>query len=91
MPWAAFHILSTIILIDLYRDHLIKDPKKIPLHYVLIGGVAGLLPDIDIPFYWLIHDLLGFDVPFFHRYLTHTLFFLKMSFETGHDIRLIGI
>ena len=75
MPQAVVHVLFAIIALDLIRDHLIKDKKKISLHYVFIGGVAGLLPDIDIPIYWLLKNVLGLNVPFFHRLFTHTIFF----------------
>ena len=75
MPLAVTHVLIAIILVDLYRDYLVKDKRKIPLGFVLIGGVAGLLPDIDIPIYWLLHNFLGFNIPWFHRGFTHTVFF----------------
>ncbi len=75
MPQAVVHVLFTIILIDLFRDYVIKDKKKIPLHYVFIGGIAGLLPDIDIPLSWLINDIFGASIPVVHRTFTHTLFF----------------
>lgn len=76
MPQAVVHVLFTIIALDLVRDHFIKDKRKIPLHYIFIGGVAGLLPDIDIPFFWLVNNFLGFDVPWFHRIFTHTFLFV---------------
>ena len=75
MPQAVVHIIFTIIVLDLIRDHVIKKKKEIPLHYIFIGGVAGLLPDIDIPFFWLMNNLFGMNVPFFHRLFTHTIFF----------------
>ncbi len=75
MPQAVVHVLFTIIAIDLFRDHILKDKHKLPLHYVLIGGVAGLLPDIDVPLFWLL-KILGIDVPWFHRVITHTFFFI---------------
>ncbi|MAG91263.1 hypothetical protein CMO83_01140 [Candidatus Woesearchaeota archaeon] len=76
MPQAVVHVLFTIIVLDLIRDHFIKDKKKIPLHYIFIGGVAGLLPDIDIPLFWLLNNFLGIDVPWFHRVFTHTFLFI---------------
>lgn len=77
MPQAVVHVLFTIIAIDLFRDHFLKDKKKLPLHYVFIGGVAGLLPDIDVPLFWLL-QIIGIDVPFFHRVFTHTFLFIAM-------------
>ena len=47
MPQAAAHILITIILIALIRDFYIRKKKKFPLHYVLIAGLGGILPDLD--------------------------------------------
>ena len=78
MPQAVVHVLFTIIALDLVRDHLLKNKRKMPLHYIFIGGVAGLLSDIDVPFFWLIKNFLGFDVPWFHRIFTHTFLFASI-------------
>ncbi|HLG23995.1 MAG TPA: metal-dependent hydrolase [Candidatus Nanoarchaeia archaeon] len=75
MPKAVVHILFTIIALDLFRDHVLKNKRSLPLHYVFIGGIAGLLPDIDVPLFWLLNGFLGLDVPFFHRMFTHTISF----------------
>jgi len=75
MPQAVTHVLLTIIIIDLFRDYFIKNKKLIPLHYVFIGGVAGLLPDIDIPIYWFLKYVFGLQVEWFHRTLSHSLVF----------------
>ena len=77
MPNAVVHVLFSIIILDLFRDHFLKNKKSMPLHYILIGGIAGLIPDIDIPLYWFLSSI-GFDVPFFHRVFTHTLLFLSV-------------
>ena len=74
MPQAVVHVLFSIIALDLFRDHVLKSKRAMPLHYVFIGGVAGLLPDIDIPVFWLL-NLFGFEVPWFHRMFTHSIFF----------------
>ena len=76
MPQAVVHVLFAIIVLDLFRDHILKDKRKMPLHYVFIGGIAGLLPDIDVPLFWLLNNFLGFDVPWFHRVFTHTFLFI---------------
>ena len=76
MPNAVVHVLFTIIVIDLFRDHVLKDKRSLPLHYVFLGGFAGLLPDIDIPFFWLVKHILGFEVPWLHRLFTHSLLFV---------------
>ena len=75
MPQAVLHILFTIIVLDLLRDYVLKDRKKLPLHYVFIGGIAGLIPDADIPLYWLLNKVLGIQVEWFHRTFTHSIFF----------------
>ena len=78
MPQAVVHVLFTIIVLDLFRDHVLKDKRKMPLHYVFIGGIAGLLPDIDVPLFWVLNNFLGIDVPWFHRVFTHTFLFVLM-------------
>lgn len=75
MPHAVTHVLIAIIIFDLYRDYFIKDKRKMPLNFVFIGGVAGLLPDIDILLFWILNNFLGVPVEWFHRGFTHTVFF----------------
>src|SRR3989344_2689089 len=75
MPQAVVHVLFTIIALDLFRDHFLKNKRELPLHYVFIGGIAGLLPDIDVPLFWVLSNFLGFNVPWFHRIFTHTFLF----------------
>jgi len=76
MPQAVVHVLLTIIIIDLYRDYILKDKKGIPLRFILYGGLAGLLPDIDVPISWLASMVTGMDSLAYHRTITHTLLFL---------------
>ena len=66
MPHAVTHILIPLIMLELIRDYFIKNKKKFPLYYVLIGGIVGLLPDIDIFLSWF-----GLNIP--HRMFTHSL------------------
>ena len=49
MPLAVTHVILTIVLVDLYRDYILKNKKYFTMHTVMIAGIAGLLPDIDIP------------------------------------------
>lgn len=77
MPEAVTHVILTIVLVDIYRDYISKSKRKIPLKWVFYAGIAGLLPDIDIPFYWVFSKLL--DLPplgVFHRTITHSIFFI---------------
>ncbi len=75
MVLAVTHVLTAIILVDLYRDYVTKNKKHFTLHTILFAGIGGLLPDIDVPLNWLL-SLLG-PVPEFmqHGGMTHTPFF----------------
>ena len=72
MPFAVTHVLTSIILVDLYRDYFAKHKKYFTLHTVFIAGFAGLLPDVDI----LLGNFLAlFGIGLAHRTITHTLLF----------------
>ena len=75
MPQAVTHVLIALIIASLIRDFYIskREKKKFPLHYVLIAGVAGLIPDIDIIAFWIL-NFFGFSLSQVHRTFTHTLF-----------------
>jgi len=73
MPHAVTHVLIAIILIELYRDYFIKNKKAFPLHYVLIGGIAALLPDLDIAVYYIL-SFFGYTLGEVHRTFSHNLF-----------------
>ena len=75
MPQAVTHVLLTIILLDLYRDYFAKNKKYFSLHTILIGGIAGLLPDIDIPLGWV---LRYFGITIYHGSFTHTPWFAML-------------
>lgn len=67
MPYAATHVILSIVIVDLFRDHISR--WKFSLWYVLVGGVAGLAPDIDMLVSWIIAG----DIFAFHHGFTHTL------------------
>lgn len=69
MPLAVTHVLLTIVAIDIFRDYIIKKKKLIPLNFLFIGGIAGLLPDIDIPLFWLL--TIFKPIAWFHGTFTH--------------------
>ena len=73
MPLAVTHILVPLVLADIYRDYISK--KRFNIRYVLIAGLAGLLPDIDILIGWVLNIFKYFDISQLHRTFTHTLFF----------------
>jgi len=81
MPNAVTHILIPLILLSFARHHIFKR-KNFPLYLVLIGGIAGLLPDIDVLFYWITSGSLVYTEV--HRLFTH-------NFTIGIGIFLIGL
>jgi len=74
MPHAVTHFLITVILLELFRDIFFKDKKSFPVHYIFIGGLAGLLPDLDVAVYYVL-SFFGFTVQEVHRTFSHNLFF----------------
>ncbi len=72
MPFAVTHVILTLVLVDLFRDHFFR--KKFPLYFILIAGIAGLAPDIDIPISWLLTLVTGTPVDI-HRGITHAIIF----------------
>jgi len=105
MPTAVTHLLVPIILVALYRDLYVRKngKRKFPLHYVLIAGLGGVLPDIDFVAYFILH-FYGFAYDQVHRQITHSLIvplsFLILGFLTSrvkpfilrkHHLTLKGI
>ena len=80
MPLAVTHVLLTIITIDLYRDYIAKNKKLFSLHTIVLGGIAGLLPDIDIPLGWIGQY---FGISIVHGSITHTPWFALLFFIPG--------
>ena len=75
MPTAVTHILVPLILVALYRDYVLSDKERrsFPLHYVLIAGLGGALPDLDIGAFWILH-WFGFTLEQVHRTAFHSIF-----------------
>ena len=73
MPHAVTHVLIVLILLELFRDYYIKNKQSFPLHYVLIGGIAGLLPDLDVALYYML-SFFGFTYFEVHRVFLHNIF-----------------
>ncbi|MBS3151321.1 metal-dependent hydrolase [Candidatus Woesearchaeota archaeon] len=73
MPQAVTHIIIPLVLADIYRDYVSK--KKFNIRYVLIAGLAGLLPDIDIAVAWALKLFSNASISGLHRTLTHSLLF----------------
>ena len=73
MPQAVTHIIIPLILADIYRDYFARN--KFNIRYVLIAGLAGLLPDIDVLFAWIFKSFLNVTISEIHRTITHSLLF----------------
>lgn len=73
MPQAVTHFLIPVMLLELFRDLFVKDRKKFPVHYVFIGGLAGMLPDLDFAVYYIL-SFFGFTIHEVHRTFSHNLF-----------------
>ncbi|PIN85939.1 hypothetical protein COV19_07660 [Candidatus Woesearchaeota archaeon CG10_big_fil_rev_8_21_14_0_10_44_13] len=75
MPFAVTHVILTIILVDLYRDYVTRHKRYFSMHTLFVAGIAGLLPDIDVPLNWLI-EWMGFQPGILeHGIITHTAVF----------------
>ncbi|MDP3919063.1 MAG: metal-dependent hydrolase [Nanoarchaeota archaeon] len=72
MAYAVTHVLIAIILIDLFRKYVLKK-KEFPLYLVLLGGIAGLLPDIDIIIFWILQTATDISLSAVHHPYTHNL------------------
>jgi membrane-bound metal-dependent hydrolase YbcI (DUF457 family) len=73
MPQAVTHFLIPIILLEGYREFFVKNKESFPIHYVFIGGLAGLLPDLDMAVYYFL-SFFGFTIQEVHRTFSHNLF-----------------
>ena len=91
MPQAVTHVLIPIILLSIFRHIYQKRPgKKFHLQYVLIGGIAGVIPDLDIPIFWVMH-YFGYSLEQIHRTFLHSIFipliFLVLAFISKLTIK----
>lgn len=73
MALAVTHIILTIAFLDIFR-HYVFGLKKFPRYLLVIGGIAGLAPDLDIPLGWILTLLSGNPVNI-HGLFTHSIFF----------------
>jgi len=65
---AVTHVLIAILVLDIFR-HYLFGLKRFPRYLLVVGGIAGLLPDIDIPLGWILGKYI-------HGAFTHSLFFV---------------
>lgn len=81
MAHAVTHIILTIVILDFFR-HYIFSMKKFPRYLLVIGGIAGLAPDLDIPLSW-IYNLLTNTTANLHGTFTHSLIFSLICLITA--------
>ncbi len=74
MALAVTHVILTIVILDIFR-HYVFGKEHFPRYLLVIGGVAGLLPDIDIPLTWLYRMITGSTLSL-HGLFTHSFFFV---------------
>jgi len=74
MPQAVTHFLIPVLLLELFRQLFFRGKKSFSAQYVFIGGLAGLLPDLDIAAYYVL-SFFGFTVQEIHRTFSHNIFF----------------
>ncbi len=73
MAYAVTHIITTIVILDIFR-HYVFNKKRFPRYLIVVGGIAGLAPDLDIPLTWLYNVFIDGSVNL-HRLFTHSFFF----------------
>jgi membrane-bound metal-dependent hydrolase YbcI (DUF457 family) len=82
MPYVVVHFLSALILVGIFRDLFFNDKRKFPLVYVLIGGIAGIVPDLDVLLFYII-SFFGVEYESVHRAFTHNLILPMAVFFGG--------
>ena len=81
MALAVTHVILTIVVLDLFR-HYVFGKKKFPRYWLVIGGIAGLLPDIDLPLQWLV-NLFTPEHLTLHGVFTHSIFYVILILIVG--------
>lgn len=71
MAYAVTHVILTIVILDFFR-HYVFGKHNFPRYLLVIGGIAGLLPDIDIPLSWIYSLITGIST-YFHGVFTHSI------------------
>ena len=71
-----------IILIELFREYIIKNNNKFPRYYILIAAIGAIIPDLDIGAYYVL-SFFGFTIEQIHRTFFHTMFIPLILFLIG--------
>ncbi len=74
MANSVTHIIIAIFILDLFR-HYVFGKKKFPRYLLVVGGIAGLAPDIDVPLTWLYRFLTSSSADL-HGLFTHSIIFI---------------
>ncbi len=82
MPFTVTHVLAAIILVELFREYVIKNNKKFPRYYILIAAIGGIIPDLDIALFYALYPF-GFAFEQIHRTFFHTIFIPLILFAIG--------
>jgi len=90
MPQAVTHILVALIVASFIYAK-VKDKNKFPLKYVLIAGIAGILPDLDVALYGILY-WFGYSLETIHRTFLHSiwipLLFLVLALVISRKARI---
>ena len=90
MPLAITHILFGIVLIEIFREFVIKNNQKFPRYYIFIAAIGSILPDFDFIAYYVLY-FFGFTIEQVHRTFLHTIFIPIILFLIGFAIWKLGI
>lgn len=85
MPLAATHILIAIILVELFREYVVKNNKKFPRYYILVAAIGAILPDLDVAIFYGL-SFFGFTIEQIHRTFLHTIFIPLILLIVGFGI-----
>ncbi|MDP3990358.1 MAG: metal-dependent hydrolase [archaeon] len=73
MPFAVVHIITAFAILGIVR-HYFFSKKTLTPRVILIGGIAGLLPDLDIPLGWVYDFVTGTSLNLHGLFLHSVLF-----------------
>ena len=73
MALSVTHVIGAIFVLDIFR-HYVFGKKSFPRYLLIIGGIAGLFPDIDLPLGWFLSFLFQTDFHL-HGLFTHSFLF----------------
>jgi len=72
-------------LLELFRHYFVKKKEAFPIHYIILGGIAALIPDLDILAYYILSSF-GFSLTEVHRTFSHTLFIPALFVILGFSV-----